>query len=185
METFYPSKMSLRIASAVTLAGLFVMMAFLALQNDIFAYNFYLVLLLVIIFLFVFGLSVGQHTASPIKDMLKDTHYFIKGGYGVKYFKEYKGELGQLATVFNKIAEEFDKNKSEVRNLDSKIQLKTRTLEEIISLLERKLKNRTTDFQKTIENLEKSQSQLRLKEKEILMLKKQIKKHKARKKANA
>lgn len=174
-------KIAFRIAYAIILAGLFVMVIFTALAYDSLTPNFYIVLLPLIIFLLLFGFAIGQNMAFPILELLQDAYYFLKGEYGAKHLRERKDELGQLAKAFSKIAQELDKNKSEVKSLDLKIHLRTKALEEIIKLLEQKLKNRTADFQKMADGWERSQNQLKFRDKEILTLRSRIIKRKKRK----
>ncbi len=168
------SKISLKIAYPIILTGLFIIIVFIAGTYDILDANFYIVLIPLTAFLFLFGFTTGQRFAVPVKELLKDAGYLSKGNLNIRFYQENKDELGELAKVFNKIAEDFEKSKSEVKTLDTKVKLRTQVLEGIIRILEGKVKNRTLDFQRTVEDLEKLQAQLKLKDAEISELRNQI-----------
>src|SRR3989344_5707078 len=165
---------SLRVAYSIIITGLFIMVIFIAANYQFLDNNFYIVLIPLTAFLFLFGFAMGQKFATPVKELLKDADYLSKGNLKVRFYQKDKDELGQLAKVLNKIAEEFEQSKSEIKTLDDKVKLRTKILEEIIAVLERKIKNRTSEFQKATDDLEKAQTQLRFKNEEITQLKNQI-----------
>lgn len=165
---------SLKIAYPIIITGLFIIVVFIAVNYQILDYNFYIILIPLTAFLFLFGFSIGQKFALPVKELLKDADYLSKGNQKIRFYPKDEDEFGQLAKVFNKIAEEFEQNKYEIKTLDTKVSLRTKALEEIINVLEQKIKNRTLESQKTVEDLEKIQAQLKLKNAQIANLKSQI-----------
>lgn len=168
------SSISLKIAYPIIITGLFIIVIFIAATYQILDANFYIILIPLTAFLFLFGFATGQRFASPVKELLKDADYLSKGNVKVRFYPEGRDELGQLAKIFNKLAEEFEKNKSEVKTLDTKVKLRTQTLEGIINVLEQKVKNRTAEFQRAAEDLERNQVQLKSKDMEIADLKNQV-----------
>mgnify|MGYP001599183132 FL=1 len=168
------SSVSLKIAYSIIITGLFIIVVFVAANYEVLAYNFYIVLIPLTAFLFLFGFAMGQRFSLPVKELLKDADYLSKGNVNVRFSSKDQDELGQLAKVFNKIAEGFEKNKSEIETLDTKVRLRTQTLEEIIKVLEQKVKNRTIEFQSALDELEKNKVQLNLKNIEIMDLNKKI-----------
>jgi len=167
------SSISLKIAYPIIITGLFIIVVFIAATYQILDANFYIILIPLTAFLFLFGFAAGQKFALPVRELLKDADYLSKGNLKVRFNPKDRDELGQLAKVFNKVAEEFEQSKSEIETLDTKVKLRTETLEGIINVLEQKIKNRTLESQRTVEDLEKAQIQLELKDKEITDLKNQ------------
>lgn len=171
-------RVALKIAYPIIITGLFIIVVFISVYSDVLNPNFYIVLIPLTAFLFLFGFATGQKFAFPVKKLLKEADYLSKGNIKSRFYLRNKDELGDLARIFNKIAEELEENKYKVRTLDSRVRLRTKTLEEIIGILEQKVKNRTLEFEKVVRNLEKLQEQLRTKDKEISDLKKQTTKKK-------
>lgn len=170
------SKISLKIAYPIIITGLFIMVVFVSATYDILDANFYLVLVPLTAFLFLFGFAIGQKFSIPVKEILKEADYLSKGNLKSRISLDNNDELGQLAAIFNKIAEEFEINKTTIGSLDTKVKLRTKTLEEIITVLEKKIKNRNFEFQRAIEDVEKMKIQLEARNKEIADLKSQISK---------
>ncbi len=135
--------------------------------------NFYIIIIPLTAFLFFFGFAIGQQFAIPVKELLKDADYLSKGNLKIRFSIEGQDELGQLAKVFNKVAEEFEQSNSEIKTLDTKVKLRTQTLEQIINVLEQKIKNRALEFERAVNDLEKIEVQLKLKDTEIADLKNQ------------
>jgi len=165
---------SLKIAYPIIITGLFIIVVFIAATYQILDANFYIVLIPLTAFLFLFGFAIGQKFALPVKELLKDADYLSKGNHSIRFYSEDKDELGQLAKTLNTIAEEFEDGKSKIETLDTQVKLRTKTLEEIISVLEQKIKNRASESQATIKELEAMQVQLTLKDAEIADLKNQM-----------
>ena len=159
---------SSKVAYPIILTGLFIIVVFVSIYYELLGPNFYIILIPLTAFLFLFGFAVGQRLAFPVKKLLKEADYLSKGNLDSRFNLETKDELGQLAKTFNKIAEEFEENKSKIDSLDKNIQLRTKALEEIINVLEQKVKNRTIELEKVAGELEVLQGQLKNKDKEIL-----------------
>ena len=168
------SSISLKIAYPIIITGLFVIVVFVAANYQTLDYNFYIILIPLTAFLFLFGFAIGQKFAVPVKELLKDADYLSKGNVSVRFSQRDKDELGQLAKVFNKVAEKFEESRSEVETLDTKVKLRTQTLEGIINILEQKIKNRALEFQRAVDDLERSQVQSKLKDVEIKDLNNQV-----------
>lgn len=168
------NSISLKVAYSIIITGLFIIVIFVAANYEVLTYNFYIILIPLTAFLLLFGFAMGQRFSLPVKEILKDADYLSRGNINVRFSSRDEDELGQLARVFNKIAEGFEKSRTEIATLDTKVRLRTQTSEEIIKVLEEKVKNRTMDSQRAVGSLEKIQVELKMKDSEILGLKKQI-----------
>jgi len=171
---------STKIAYPIILTGLFVIVVFTSVYYEVLGSNFYIILIPLTAFLFLFGFAIGQKLASPVKKLLEGADSLTKGNIGTRFYLKNKDELGQLAKVFNRIAEEFEEHKSKIETLDTNVKLRTRALEEIIEVLEKKIKNRTLELQKATEDLERLQEEVKTKDEEILSLKSQKNKQKSK-----
>ena len=165
---------SSKIAYSIIITGLFIIVVFIAATYEILNSNFYIVLIPLTAFLLLFGFAIGQKFALPVKELLKDADYLSRGNIKIRFSQKDRDELGQLAKVFNRVAEKFEESRSEVETLDTKVKLRTQTLEGIINILEQKVKNMTMEFQKAVGDLERVQSQIKLKDEEIKGLRTQI-----------
>jgi nitrate/nitrite-specific signal transduction histidine kinase len=168
------TKISLKVAYPIIITGLFIIVIFVALNYENLSPDFYMVLIPLTAFLFLFGFASGQKFALPVKKLLKGADYISKGNFKSRFLLEEKDELGQLSKVFNNIAEEFENHELKITTLDNKVKLRTKALEEIILVLEQKIKNRTLELQNALEDLEKTQIQTNIKGSEIMDLKNQI-----------
>ena len=175
------SSISRKISYSVILAGLFSTIVFIAATYQNLNPNLYVVLIPLTAFIFLFGFAIGQKVSIPVKEILKEADYLSKGNTKIRFSSKEGDEVGQLAKVLNKIAEDLEINKSKVESLDTQIKLRTKALEEIIRVLEQKIKNRTLEFQRMLEESEKNQLQLRLREVEIKELQKRVSESKAKK----
>lgn len=168
------SSVSLKIAYSIITTGLFIMVVLIASTYEILDPNFYVVLIPLTAFLFLFGFAAGQRFTIPMKDLLKEADHLSRGDVKSRFYPESQDELGQLAKVFNRMAEEFERNQLEIKSLDTKVKLRTQTLEGIINVLEQKIKNRALDFERISDDVEKLQNELNLKNGEITSLKNQV-----------
>lgn len=173
---------SLRVAFAIIITGLFVIVAFAAVNYDTLNQNFYLILVPVTGFLFFFGFAIGENFVGPVKKILKETGPLEKGNGRTRLYLKTNDEIGELAKTFNKIAEKFEEHKSKIESLDMNVKLRTRALEEIISVLEQKVKNRTADWRGALEELEQAHALVAVKDKEIMDLHHQLAKNAKRSK---
>lgn len=173
------ANISLKIAYPIIIAGLFIMVSFIALNYQSLSFNFYIVLSLLIAYIFLFGFAIGQNFASPVKKLLKRADDLSRGDLKSRFYFQSKDELGELAKVFNKIAEDFEqskyKNETADRLVDIKVKARTEALEEVINALEQKVKNRTLELERISTELEKFKNQPNIvKDEEISDLKNQM-----------
>jgi len=168
-------KISFRIALPVILAGLFSIVVFIALNPTGMDASFYIVLALLSIFVFFYGLHVGQTVALPVKKILRRAIDLSKGDLKTRFYLETKDEFGELAQIFNKIADDLEKSRANTENseksVDIKVKAKTHDLEETINALEQKVKNRTIEIEKLMQESAKLQNQAKIREEETSDLK--------------
>lgn len=169
---------SLKIAIPIIITGIFIVTVFIALNYERLDLNFYIILSLVIIYIFFFGFATGQRFAVPVKKLLQRATDLSEGNFTTKIYLETKDEFGDLAKVFNKIAEELEESRSQTetteRSVGIRVKAKTQALEETINALEQKVKNRTLELQKVAEASEKIQEKIKNKEMETEQLKKEL-----------
>ncbi len=169
---------SFKIAFPVILAGAFIMVVFMALNPSGVDFSFYIVLSLLFVFIFFYGLSTGQKISLPVKKLLKRAIDLSRGDLKTRVYLETKDEFGELAQIFNKIADDLEKSRSNSENseksVDLKVRARTQELEETIDALEQKVKNRTIEYDKIIGQVQNLQQSTEGKESEISNLKKQI-----------
>lgn len=166
-----------RIAFTIIASGLFIIAAFMAVNYDsAFNESFSLILIPLMGFLFFFGFAIGNHVVNPVKKMLNEAQSLEKGHGRSRLYVKTKDEIGQLAKTFNAIAEKFEEHRSKIESLDVNVHLRTRALEEIIGVLEQKIKNRTSEWHAAIEELERAHALCELKDKEIADLNSQLEK---------
>jgi methyl-accepting chemotaxis protein len=149
------SKLTTKIAVPIILAGAFAITIFIALDYDRLGPNFYIVLALLLVYVFFFGLATGQTLSSPIKKLLDKATELSKGNLSSRVYLETKDEFSELADTFNKIAEELEISHESQTNAEKsvgiKVKAKTKELEETIDALEQKVKNRTIELERLIE----------------------------------
>jgi len=158
------TKISFRIAYLFIFTGLFVVAAFITLDYQYFNTQAYMVVCLLVIYIFLFGVAAGQSFSRPIKKLVKRTSYLQEGNVKSKLSLKSDDELGELANLLNKISEELEKSKSKSEELEKTIDLrvkaKTVILEQIVKSLEQKVKNRTLEAHRAIQELEQLKMQL-------------------------
>ena len=169
---------SLKIALCIITAGVFIIIFFVGYNYQNLDSGTYAILYFLIIFIFLFGFAAGQIITRPLKKLLESVDSFSKGDLKKRVYLNSTDEIGELTKVFNKIAEEFEKKSKENENYKKSSSIKTKTriliLEEVVNALDKKIKNRTLEFQKIVEDSEKIKEQLKLKDIEIMNLKNQI-----------
>ena len=83
-----------------------------------------------------------------------------------------------LVEIFNKIADELEKSHSETETTEKsvgiRVKARTQVLEETINALEQKVKNRTIELQRIVDESEKIQEKTKIKEVETEQLKKEL-----------
>lgn len=163
-----------RIASTTIIAGLFVVAALVAVNYQVLSPGFYLIAVPLMGFLFFFSVAVGQHVARPMKKILDGAKPLEVGNGRSRMYLKTKDEIGELAKTFNKIAERFEEHKSKIETLDVNVKLRTKALEEIIAILEQKVKNRTAQWHQAVQELEQAHAIGEMKDREILDLHNQL-----------
>ena len=171
------SIISFRIALPIILVGLFAIVIFVALEPDKLDVGFYMVFLSLVVYIFLFGFAIGQNFVLPIKKLLKRAIELSKGDLTTRVYLETKDEFGQLAKIFNEIAEDLEESYSTAektkKSVDIKVRVRTQDMEETINALEQKVKNRTIELEKIINELQELTEEANNKGKEILELKKE------------
>jgi len=146
---------SFKIAYPIIIAGLFVIVVFIALNYQTLNASFYIILVLLVAYIFLFGFATGQNFSSPIRKLLQRADDLSKGNLKSRFYTQSQDELGELGRVFNKIAEEYEQSKSQAatleKSVDIKVKARTQSLEETISDLEQKVKARTLELQKIVD----------------------------------
>lgn len=172
------TKISFKVAYLIIIAGLFIIISIVAFNYQSLNSSFYTVVYLLVIYIFLFGFAAGHNFALPIKSLLQKADDLSKGDLKSRFYLKNKDELGELAKKLNKIAEDLEQSsvKNEASKESAGIKSKTRILilEEVINALDKKIKNRTLEFQKIAEDSEKLKKQLKLKNMEAVELKNQI-----------
>lgn len=172
------SNLSLKVAIPIIIAGIFIMTVFIAINYERLDANFYIVFALVSAYVFLFGFATGQRFASPVKKLLQRATDLSQGDFKTRVYLENKDELGELAQIFNKIADELEESKSQTetteKSVDIKVKARTQALEEVINALEQKVKNRTFELQKIANESQKINEKTKIKEEETAQLKKEI-----------
>ena len=111
-------------------------------------------------YVFLFGFATGQRFAVPVKKLLKRATDLSEGDLKTRVYLENKDELGDLAKIFNKIADELEKSHSKTETTEKsvgiKVKARTKVLEETINALEQKVKNRTLELQRIVDESEKN-----------------------------
>ena len=172
------NKLTFKIASPVVLAGFFIIVVFMALHPTQFDLTFYIVLSLLGVFIFFYGFASGQRVTLPVRKLLKKAIELSRGDLKTRFYLEAKDEFGELAGIFNKIAEELEANQAQKENTEQsvniKVRAKTQQLEETIDALEQKVKNRTIELERFIQESEKLQQEAKTKEIEVSELRKKL-----------
>ena len=171
-------KISWQIAFQVILTGIFTLVVFIAMNPTGLDASFYIIFVLLFIFIFFYGLSVGQKLAMPVKKLLKRAIDLSKGDLKTRFYLETKDEFGELAQIFNKIADELEESRNTTANseksIDIKVKAKTQDLQETINALEQKVKNRTIELERLLQESQKLQDSAKSKESETQDLKDEI-----------
>ena len=172
------AKIISKIATPIILTGIFTIIVFVALDYSRLDFNFYMVFSILIIYVFFFGFAIGQNFVSPLKKILQRAVELTKGDLSSRVYLESKDELGELAKVFNELADKLEENKSTIeateKGVDIKVKARTESLEETIMALEQKIKNRTFELEKMISDFQKLQKDAKNKEIEVGELRQEI-----------
>ncbi len=155
------SKVSVKIAFPMILAAVFVAVILISVDYERLSLASYITISFLFIFVFFFGFNTGQSFSAPIKKILSRAIDLNKGDLKTRVYLETKDELSELARAFNQIAEKLEESKcleeQTEKSVDMKVRAKTKSLEETITALEQKVKNRTIELERANEALRKHQ----------------------------
>ena len=166
------SKLTIKIAIPIILVGIFTVVIFMATGYEQVKPTFF------IIIIFFFGLAIGQNFTLPVRKILGKATELSEGNLSSRIYLETKDELSDLAKVFNKIAEELEISHKQEENVEKsvgiKVKARTKELEETINALEQKVKNRTIELERLIEESNKLQEAIKSKGVETSQLRKEL-----------
>jgi len=172
------AKLTLKIAVPIVLSGVFAVVSFVAIGYEQLQPVFYIIIIFLTIFVFFFGIAIGQRLSSPVKKLLNEATELSKGNLSSRVYLETKDELSELAKVFNEIAEKLEASRAEGENMEKsvgiKVKAKTKDLEETIDALEQKVKNRTIELERLAGDSNKLQEDVKSKKEEIAQLRKEL-----------
>lgn len=172
------AKRTTKIAVPIILVGIFAIIVFIAIGYEQLEPGFYIVVLFLVVFVFFFGFAIGQSLTSPVKKILDKAIELSRGNLSSRVYLETKDELSELAKVFNKIAEELEASREQEKNTEKsvgiKVKARTKDLEETINALEQKVKNRTIELERLIEELNKLQEAVKNKGVETAQIRKEL-----------
>ena len=159
------AKFTTKIFIPIFLVGVFAIVVFLAIGLDKMDPGFFVIVLFFALYVFFFGISVGHNLASPMKKLLDKAVQLSKGNLSSRVYLETKDEFSELAATFNKIAEELEASQAQGANAQKsvgiKVKARTQELEETINALEQKVRNRTVELERLIEQSNKLQEDAR------------------------
>lgn len=168
----------IKVISPIIILGLFLLTVFFALNYETITAQFYFIFLFMIIFVFLFGFAMGQRFVMPIKKLVERATSLAEGILTTRVYLKTEDEFEQLAEILNRIAMEMEKEKTIAQKAEDiasvTVRAKTQELEEIIANLEEKIKNRTAEFQKVINDSEVLRGLVKSREDEITKLRKEI-----------
>lgn len=172
------NKITFKIAFPIILTGLFSIVIFIAAGYGKLDQGFYIIFLVFSIYIFLFGVATGENLSGPIKKLIQRATLLSEGDLRTRIYLETKDEFGELGKIFNKIAEDLEESKiAGIRAeeaTDIKVKARTQTLEEVISALEQKVRNRTIELDKAIKELENEKQGENSKDAEVSTLKQEI-----------
>ncbi|MCX6718199.1 MAG: HAMP domain-containing protein [Candidatus Staskawiczbacteria bacterium] len=164
------AKHALKIAIPIILVGIFAIIIFIALNYETLEPSFYIIILFLVIFVFFFGFAIGQNLTSPLRRLLDKAIELSQGNLSSRVYLETEDELSELANIFNKIAQELQKTSEQEANMEKsvgiKVKARTQELEETINALEQKVKNRTIELERLLEESNKLQEAVKNKAEE-------------------
>ncbi len=171
-------KLTFKIALPIILVGVFTILSLSVIERGQLDLAFYIVILFLIIYVFFFGLAIGQNIVFPVRKLLDKAIKLSEGDLSSRVYIETKDELSELATAFNKIAEELETSRCKEDDIEKAISIKvvakTKDLEETIKALEQKVKNRTIELERLINESDKLKEDLGRKKIETSQIKKDL-----------
>lgn len=131
-------KIIFKIALPIILTGFFVAIVFIALYYNNLDANFYIILVLIAVYIFSFGFAVG-----------------------VRVQKEFDNLEKGLSSMTAELEEQKTALQATERGVDIKVKARTDSLEETITALEQKIKNRTLEMDKLAKECEFLRQQIK------------------------
>lgn len=172
------AKLTAKIAIPIILVGVFTIVIFIAVSGDQMGPFFYFIVLFLVVYVFFFGLMIGQNLSSPVKKLLNNATELSRGNLSSRIYLESKDEFSELARVFNEIAEELRASREQGANAEKfvgiRVKARTKELEETIDALEQKIKNRTIEIERLIEEANKLQGDVKTKGEETDQLRREL-----------
>lgn len=172
------SKLTSKIAIPVILAAIFATTVFISINYENLNVSFYIILFFLVTFSFAYGFATGQSITAPIKKLLERAKDLSSGDLGSRAYLNTKDEIGELARIFNEIAENLETSKVQTetaeKSIGVKVKARTQELEETINALDQKVKNRTAELEKLISESDKFRTEIKAKESEINQLRKDL-----------
>lgn len=158
------SRFSIKIAYAIILAGLFVIVVFVGLNYDMESPVSYAILFMLAACVILIGFAAGHNVGAPMKRLLQKAEDLSRGKM-TRFEGHDRDEVGELGRALNKIAHQLEKNKHEMtqleRSVEGRVKAKTQDFQEIIVALEVKVKNRTREYRQVLAELEKTKERAR------------------------
>ncbi len=171
-------KISHKIAFSVVVGGMFVIASLLAIAYEKLDLGLYVIFFLLALYLLFFGIAAGRKFSSPVYKILNRADDLDKGDMKARVYLETKDEIGELAKIFNRMAEELERSKIRIEDVekavDIKIKARTESLQETVSALEQKVKNRTLELERALEELKNTKNIIKQKESEVVSFKKAL-----------
>lgn len=154
-----------RISFPIILVGIFAISIFMAIDIKNTSPGFYITLLLLVLFTFFFGYAVGKNISSSIQQLLNKAKELRNGNFSTRIYLQTRDELSELAEVLNHIASDLELNQEEKKQsqelIDISVRARTKDLEEVIKNLEQKVRNRTAELDRLMNDLKKLQLQVK------------------------
>jgi|SRR3989344_481892 len=180
------SKLGKKIAISIIVGGIFIVVSFISIDYQGLTPSAYGVIVALLVFIFLFGFSMGNSFALPLSEILNNAYNVNKGeAKKIDLKKETNDEVDDLAKVFNSITQNYQglKEESESIKKNSDIKLKTKELlsSQVVIALEEKIRNRTADLEKAISELNELKHQLALKDEQVFNLNKIVEAKRKRK----
>jgi len=167
-------KLTFKIALPIILVGVFTILSLSVIERGKLDSSFYIIILFLIVYVFFFGLAIGQNIVFPVRKLLDKAIKLSEGDLSSRVYIETKDELSELAEAFNKIAEELEASRCKEGDMEKSIGIKvvarTKDLEETITALEQKVKNRTIELERLINESNKLKEDLNGKKTETSQL---------------
>ncbi len=161
------------------LTGVFPVVVFVALMYNKMSLASYLVLVVVITFIFLFGFVISKQLVSPIEKVIKGVEKTEKGELNVKLNIEPGDRFTQLIDSFNRMAEQVKEGRylsEETKEvIEKEVKKKTRELDKKTDFLRKQFQDKQKQLQDKEEELNKFRDATVKREIEMMKLKKKIK----------